>query len=125
MNKLVIIYRFYSQADVLPVRMRLDAESIEYWMLDELTAQVTAYAAAIGGIRLQIREKDTQKVIEILKEMGYVDENSGQASKTETKLQLITSKIPLLRLMRFELRIMIIIAIAIGAIATIIYFATL
>ncbi|MDL2256927.1 hypothetical protein LJC06_01820, partial [Bacteroidales bacterium OttesenSCG-928-I14] len=114
-----------SQADVLPVRMRLDAESIEYWMLDELTAQVTAYAAAIGGIRLQIREKDTQKVIEILKEMGYVDENSGQASKTETKLQLITSKIPLLRLMRFELRIMIIIAIAIGAIATIIYFATL
>lgn len=108
------------------LRGRLEADGIECRVLDELTVQVNPfYSNAIGGIKLQVKESDIQKAIEILKEGGYIKDEDLQAPKSQMKLDNATSKIPLLKNLRFELRLMIIITVLIAIIATVIYFATL
>ena len=108
------------------LRGRLDADGIECRVLDELTVQVNPfYSNAIGGIKLQVKERDIQRAVEILKEGGYIKDEDLQPPKSQTKLDNATSKIPLLQKLRFELRLMIIVAVLIAIIVTVIYFAIL
>lgn len=125
-SKLVILYRFYNQAEAAAVQGRLESEGIKYWMLDELTVQMSSHdSPAIGGIRLQVMESDAQKAIAILHELGYGDDDSDHSSKMLAKLYRVTSKIPLLQHVRFELRLMIIVTVIACATSAAIYFATL
>lgn len=46
---------------------RLKAEGVECWLADEhLVATVGVYSPAIGGIKLQVEEKNEQRALEIL-----------------------------------------------------------
>lgn len=126
MNNFVTIMTFLNPMELAVLRGRLEADGIECRVLDELTAQVNPfYANAIGGIKLQVRESDVQKAIEILKEGGYIKDEDLQPPKNQAKLDKITSNIPLLKNLRFELRLMIIVAVVVVIVALIIYFITL
>jgi type III secretory pathway lipoprotein EscJ len=55
------------------LRTRLEADGIECLVLDELTVQANPlYSNAVGGVKLQVRESDIQKAVEILKDGGYI-----------------------------------------------------
>ena len=76
MNKsddFITVLTFTYPNEVVVIRARLESEGIECFVKDELTVQVNPfYSNAIGGIKLQVRESDLDRTIEILKEGGYV-----------------------------------------------------
>jgi DNA-directed RNA polymerase subunit RPC12/RpoP len=59
------------------IRGRLEAEGITCFAKDELTVQVHPfYSNAIGGVKLQVLERDLHQAVEILKYAGhYIEEN--------------------------------------------------
>ena len=95
-------------------KAKLESEGISVFMKDEMTAQVhNFYSNAIGGVKLQIEDKDYQKAMDILKASGYIRETEQSENKTLKKFDRITAKIPYIRKMMLELRL-------VGAIALII-----
>jgi hypothetical protein len=80
------------------VRARLEASGIECRLLDEMTVQVNPfYSNAIGGVKLQVRESDIKKSIEILKDGGYIKDEDLQPYTNLNKLDNATSRIRLLK----------------------------
>ena len=126
MDNFVTIMTFTHPTELAVLRTRLEADGIECLVLDELTAQVNPfYSNAIGGVKLQVKESDVPKTIEILKEGGYIKDEDLQPSKSFTKLDNATSRLPLLKNFRLELRLLIIVAVGVLVLTGIIYFATL
>lgn len=67
MNKLVTIKTFTYPHEAYIVRGKLESEGIETFMKDELTVQVhNFYSNAVGGVKLQVLEKDVEKASSIL-----------------------------------------------------------
>lgn len=63
----------------------LESEGVETMLKDELTTQViNFYSNAIGGVKLQTKEKDAENAIEILKKGGYIVE-----SESKSKIEVI------------------------------------
>lgn len=78
MNRFVTITTFTFAHEVLVLRGRLESEGIQCFVPDEQTIQMHPfYSNALGGLRLQVLEKDFEKAATILKEGGYeVEMNS-------------------------------------------------
>lgn len=89
-NNFITVLTFTYPYEVAVIRGRLESEGIECFVQDELTVQVNPfYSNAIGGIKLQVRESDLERTIEILKETGYIKDEDLQPSKVETFLHKI------------------------------------
>ena len=55
----------------------LESEGIECFVRDEFTVTVHPfYSNAIGGIKLQVRENDAQRAMDILIEGGFINQKS-------------------------------------------------
>jgi hypothetical protein len=103
-------------------RGRLEADGIECRVLDELTVQVNPFFSnAIGGVKLQVKEGDIQKAVAILIDGGYMKKEDLQSLKSQTSLDNVSSKLPILEKL---LRLIAIIAIATVITSTAVYFAT-
>jgi len=73
--------------EVAIIRGRLEAEGITCFVKDELTVQVNPfYSNAIGGVKLQVLERDLNQAVEILKDTGYI---KGENLLTSEELSLI------------------------------------
>ena len=124
-DKLVTVLTFPSIHELALIRGRLESEEIECFVQDELTVQVTPFPNAIGGIKLQVRESDIERTVAILNEIGYITDNDLQPLLDKfTKIERFTSRIPIIRKMRFELRLIIVPLIIIGLITGLIVFLT-
>lgn len=111
MEKFVTLHSFTFPSEIFAIKGRLEAEGIECQTKDELTVQVhNFYSNAIGGIRLQVREKDYEKAKEILIETGYIIEK-GQEKDIWSKVDDYTKNIPFLKKTRVELRFILLIGI--------------
>ncbi len=118
--------RFTHPSELLVLRTLLEAEEIECFVMDELTTQINPlYSNAIGGVRLQVQQKDVAKAITVLKESGYLKDGDLKNSDTLQKLDKRTASIPFIKHLRVELRLMIIVAVPILFITLIVHFATL
>lgn len=109
--KTVAIFNYAHELTI--IRSRLEAEGIECKTIDELTVQVNPlYSNAIGGVKLQVKEGDAEQAIKILKEGGYVSDKDFEksSSKIVSYFDQLTSKIPILKDLQFEIRIMILIS---------------
>ncbi len=114
LEQLITIITVFHPQQLAIIRAHLEAEGIECFIQDELTIQVNPfYSNAIGGVKLQIRESDKERASEILRDAGYrLDEDhKPQVSPFMTKLDNITSKLPLLKRIRFEARLLFIVII--------------
>ena len=120
MDNFITIMTFTYPAKLAVLRTRLEADGIECRVLDELTP----YSYAIGGVKLQVRESDVQKAAAILKAGGYIKDEDLQPPQTPNKINNATARIPLLKKLRPELRLMLLVAMAVLLIMGIIYFAT-
>ena len=74
-EKFVTVFTFNFAYEAYIVRGRLESEGIECFLQDEYYLQLNPFAtSAIGGVKLQVWEKDLNRTIEILKETGYFKE---------------------------------------------------
>ncbi len=80
MEKFITVKTFTYQNELSIILGRLESEGIECFVKDEFAVQVTSfYSNAIGGIKLQVRESDLEKAIEIMKEGGYLNDKDYTA----------------------------------------------
>lgn len=121
MSNFVTIQKFTYIQELYVLRTVLEANDIEYQVLDELTAQVIPYiSGSRGGIRLQVREEDAERALELLKEKGFIQEEKEEVpSKLYTFIDDFTMKIPGLNELKWEARVLILASIItlLGAIA--------
>ncbi|MCB0429569.1 MAG: DUF2007 domain-containing protein [Flavobacteriales bacterium] len=124
MNRFITIITVNYPTELVMPRMLLEAEGIECRTLDELTAQVNPmYSQAIGGVKLQVKETDLQKAVDILKEGGYLTEEDLQPYNSLSWLDDATSQLPLLKNLRVELRLMILVSIGVLLLLGVLRFA--
>lgn len=90
------------------VRARLESEEIECEVQNELTTQIAPYYSdAIGGVKLQVKQSDVEKTVELLKEWGYVKESEIEEA-LDNRLNKLTSRIPFINKFKVETRLLII-----------------
>jgi hypothetical protein len=117
---------FNHPIELAVLRSRLEADGIECNLLDEYTTEANPfYANAIGGVKLQVLENDVQRAVEVLKEEGYLKDEHLNHPDILEKLDKTTSRLPILKNLRVELRLMVIITIVVLIFGGIYYFATL
>lgn len=112
-NDFITVAVFDYAHELIIIRSRLESEGVECKTVDELTVQVNPlYSQAIGGIKLQVKKSDAIQAIEILKEGGHVTDKDFEKSspKIISYLDLNTSKIPFLKEVQFEIRVMILVS---------------
>lgn len=112
-NDFITVAVFDYAHELIIIRSRLESEGVECKTVDELTVQVNPlYSQAIGGIKLQVKKSDVIQAIEILKEGGHVTDKDFEKSspKIISYLDLNTSKIPFLKEVQFEIRVMILVS---------------
>jgi len=73
-ENLVTVIRFVYPHELGIPRSLLESEGIECFVRDEYTVSVHPfYSNAIGGIKLQVKERDAQLAMELLIEGGFID----------------------------------------------------
>ena len=113
---------FTYSSELMVLRAQLEMEGIEVMVKDELTALVNPmYSNAVGGIKLQVRESDVPRAIEILKRVGYINEEELKTPEGMSTLDKIISKLPLPKSKWGEVIWVIILASILAGIAYLIY----
>lgn len=93
------------------IKAKLESEGITCYIRDELTSQILdLYSNAIGGIRLQVKKEDYEKASILLKEYGFIDVKTNQQSKLWGNLNKLTSKLPFVKKLPLEFRLIILTA---------------
>jgi hypothetical protein len=125
-NDLITIRTFTYPHEMEVVRGHLESEGIECFVDDELTAQVNPfYSNAIGGVKLKIKVSDLLSAREILKESGYLEAEPNSANGIFNQFDLLSSKIPLVGQIRWEFRLLFIVALITIPAIIIVYLITL
>lgn len=122
MNNFTTIAIFNYPSELLVIKSKLESEGIEYRVKDEHTVQVHHFLSnAIGGIKLQVQEKDFDKTKTLLENAGIPIYYSPNYPIIE-KLFKITSKIPLINKLNGEMQILVLVLSVITLIVTGLYF---
>jgi putative signal transducing protein len=104
MSEFITIMTFDDLPNCHIVKGRLETEGIKCYVQDEYTIQSKPGVADLyGGIKLQIREDDVEKALQILKEVGYYKEEQQQRSKFSNSVDKFLGKLPFIE--RFPLQI--------------------
>lgn len=112
MEDLVTIASFTYPSDIAILRGRLESEGIRCVTKDETTVQVHHfYSQAVGGIKLQVPRSDAKRAIRILIEAGHLKEEDFQPSSFWAKLDRWTGTVPGFKMLRVELRSMLLVAL--------------
>ncbi len=114
---------FTYPTEVIVPRITLETAGIECITKDEETITTNPLLSnAVGGIKLQVRERDFQKAVAILKEAGV---EIFQVSDTESiwvmRLEKLTSRIPILGKYSLEKRMMLILGVFVIAVSVYLY----
>ena len=131
MNHFQTVAVFTYPTDLFVAKSFLESQEIECFVRDEMTIQVhNFYSNAIGGIKLEVVEKDYEKARELLIQNGFI--NDGKEEKTEEsqndwiiKLDNLTSKIPIIKSLNFSTRAIILFISALLFIGVPAYFISL
>ncbi len=85
-EELVTIATFSTAVEADLARARLESEGIECFLADEHTVTVNwLYSQAVGGVKLQVREADAQRAVEILKGTSTLAEDAEGRETEETE----------------------------------------
>lgn len=123
MENWITVATFTYPTELALVKSFLEAEEIEFNVKDELAVQADNFLSnAIGGVKLQVKEKDLERVKEIVVEFGYTPEEDFVPSPFWTKFDEITSNIPFIRMLKVEARFTVLAAVSLLFIVTFIYF---
>lgn len=124
MDKIVEIARFTYPADAQILRSLLESEGIECYLKDELSNQILGSYVDIGGVKVEILEKDVPRALEIMEAGGFPVETNNEPEQLKA-LSSFSDRIPFLRKYPLEKQIMIIFIITAVLLALLIYFSTM
>lgn len=96
MNNWITIISFTYPHEAHLAKTKLESEGIETIIQDELTAQVNNfYSNAIGGVKLLVKESDSNRAFEILKEGRIIvlDKDNEIENEEETNKKLKNAKV--------------------------------
>jgi hypothetical protein len=111
MDRFVTVLILNNPIDLIVLRTRLEDEGIDYLVPDELTTQVNPlYSVAVGGVRLQVRESQVSEVQELLKELGYWEEQKSERTFLD-KFDSASSHVPFLNTIQPLFRFLILVTI--------------
>lgn len=100
----VTVARFSNSFDMHVIKFRLENEGIECFVRDEHTITANPlYDIPMGGIKLQVMEKDLEAAREILKDASYNDSGSISTFNIFSKTQNETSPLRIVLLVVFAL----------------------
>ena len=71
MNELVTLRAFNNSNDFQIAKSYLESFEIECFAQDENVTS-TYWTGIVGGVKLQVREEDTERAIKVLMEAGYL-----------------------------------------------------
>lgn len=127
MDKMVEIARFQYPAEAQTLIALLKSEGIDCYLRDEISSQLMAGYADIGGARLEILDSDLPRALEVMEEGGYLqeEETDGEESGQIETIAGWARHIPLLRNYSLERQIMIFFALIAVLLALFIYVGSL
>lgn len=82
MNDWVTVASNVGPVEIAVLKDRFEEEGIAYFIKDENNPYIfsggnNAFGGFFGGIKIQVRENDKERALEILKETGYLDDPSA------------------------------------------------
>ncbi|MDR0994906.1 MAG: DUF2007 domain-containing protein [Tannerella sp.] len=96
-EKLVEIARFAFAADAQTLVAYLKSEGIDCYLRDEISSQILAGYADVGGVRVEVLENEVPQALKVMEEGGYASyEPEPEASPAERAGNWL-SRLPLLR----------------------------
>ena len=108
MDNLITIYSSVQPQSIYLAKGKLESEGIECFIKDEFTTQVNNfYSNAIGGVKLQIYQKDEALATQLLIEGGLIEESKPQDNSVLSKLNSSTARLPIIGSMIIEKRLLI------------------
>ncbi len=114
MNKWVTLLTFEFPQDAQVAKLRLEADGIIVFLKDELTVQTDNFLSnAIGGVKLQVLEKDFEKAMATMIEGGFLpDPEEATPSAFWVFIDKLT-KNSILKNLPHELRLIILVLLVI------------
>lgn len=91
MSNFVTIKSSDRAAELYVARSYLESYDISVYLKDEYTNQV--HPAAIGGVKLQVKEEDAERAINLLIEGGFASKEDYEPSKSEVWLSKVLDNI--------------------------------
>ncbi|MDR2912908.1 MAG: DUF2007 domain-containing protein [Alistipes sp.] len=74
MESWVVVYTAMFPQNVYMAQSLLEADGIDTFVKDELTAQVhNFFSTAIGGVKLMVHESVAERAVELLVAGGYIE----------------------------------------------------
>jgi RimJ/RimL family protein N-acetyltransferase len=111
-DKFVTVSTFQYPSDAYVIRAKLEANGIECFLKDEISVQVYNFNSnALGGVKLQVRQSKKYEAINILRDSGYHVEGESEPSVLWSTIDEFTIKIPFLKKLPVELRLVILITL--------------
>lgn len=124
MDKMVEIARFTFPADAQTLMALLRSEGIECYLRNEITSQLYARYADVGGARVEILESDVPHALEVMRIGGYEIPSEEEMPDQIQTVSGWTRRIPLLRNYPLEKQIIILFILIAVFLALIIYFGS-
>ena len=93
-SSLVTVATFSYAPEMGLVRSKLESEGIQCYVKDELVSQ-TYIQNAVGGMKLQVKEEDAERALEIIEKMGVFEQRRGRG-KMMVNFERFSRRIPLL-----------------------------
>lgn len=125
MDKIVEIARFTYPAEAQTLIALLKSEGIECYLRNELSSQIMAGYADVGGARVEIKESDVPRAMEIMEDGGYILPKEDEQAEPIDQVADFARHIPFLRKLPLEKQIIILFVIIAVLLALVIYFGSL
>jgi hypothetical protein len=103
LTKLVTIKSYLTPSEAMMLQSILSSEDIYCFLKDENSVIMQPYLAnSIGGIKLQVREPDVERAVDILKTTGFIKDPPPPESWFKVNKPLIILFIILLVLLAYK-----------------------
>ncbi len=108
MTHYVTVATFTLPSEMAVIRAKMESEGIACYASDEMTVQVYNFMSnAVGGIKLQVEEKDAERARALLKEWGHLPKENPENTGIWVRLNRMTYNWPWIGKLRVELRFLI------------------
>ena len=123
MKQFYTVAVFTYPTEVIVPRITLETAGIECIAKDEETITANPLLSnAVGGIKLQVKETDYPRAVELLKESGVeIFQTSNDESIWVERLDRLTARLPLMSTFSLEKRMMFILGFFIIAVSVYLY----
>jgi hypothetical protein len=102
LEHLITIKSFLTPGEADLMQSYLAAEDIYSFLKDEHSVTMQPYLAnAIGGVKLQVREEDAERTMEVLRSAGLLKETTSERNKEQNKVLLILSAVIIISILLY------------------------